>query len=133
MGSQVREVLGTDLSSIVGKYSLPVKDEMKKLYSDMINEYKRENEIISYYKKRKLLNNKQEKILKMLKHKNNEKLLNEMKNKGRYNKEYKSLLCQYKYEDHHIKCYFLSVSGCNLCKNHLIEIPIKIRHNFGFP
>lgn len=41
MGSQVREVLGTDLSSIVGKYSLPVKDEMKKLYSDMINEYKR--------------------------------------------------------------------------------------------
>lgn len=69
----------------------------------------------------------------MLKHKNNEKLLNEMKNKGRYNKEYKSLLCQYKYEDHHIKCYFLSVSGCNLCKNHLIEIPIKIRHNFGFP
>jgi len=36
MGSHVRNVLGKDLASIVGKYLLPDKNEMKKLYSSLV-------------------------------------------------------------------------------------------------
>src|SRR5277367_423859 len=38
MGSHVRNVLGKDIASIVGKYLLPDKDKMKKLYSSIITD-----------------------------------------------------------------------------------------------
>jgi hypothetical protein len=37
MGSHIRNVLGKDLASIIGKYLLPDKNEMKKLYSSLID------------------------------------------------------------------------------------------------
>jgi len=56
MGSHVRNVLGKDLASIVGKYLLPDKNEMKNLYSSIItdkciihNIYKDPSIISQYY------------------------------------------------------------------------------------
>jgi hypothetical protein len=39
MSSSLRSVLSKDISSIVSKYLLPDKNEMKKLYSAIINEF----------------------------------------------------------------------------------------------
>jgi hypothetical protein len=54
MGSHIRNVLGKDLASIIGKYLLPDKNEMKKLYSSLIdsddyNSYMKVSIISQYY------------------------------------------------------------------------------------
>ena len=54
MGSHVRNIIGKDLASIVGKYLLPDKNEMKKLYSSLIdsddyNSYMKLSIISQYY------------------------------------------------------------------------------------